>query len=248
MSGPPIVAVPAPLPEVLDRLASALGGPVVVVGGWAVHCRLRMGRSDTRPTEDLDVIVGWHLRPAAAALGALHAVQDDPEHPCRLTGLPLLVDLLADDDPPVVAAYQPDRLVEDADGLRLLKPLQGGLLTRTAEPALLADPDGRTAEVLLPRAGPLFAAKMANLTLEGRGPKLESDGEDVAMLIRVFGAAAVLDDLNSATSDEANALLGALTVVRPSAVHNLSGVRSPGLARLSGAFDVLIDALREEVS
>src|SRR5207245_1664023 len=55
---PVVIAVPAPVVATLAALVDALGAPVTVVGGWAVTCRLRMARSQVRPTEDLDVLLG----------------------------------------------------------------------------------------------------------------------------------------------------------------------------------------------
>src|SRR5439155_15108470 len=81
-----VIAAPAPVVATLAALIDALGAPVTVVGGWAVTCRLRMARSQARPTEDLDVLLGLAARPARIALEAVAAVQDDPAHPCRLSG------------------------------------------------------------------------------------------------------------------------------------------------------------------
>jgi hypothetical protein len=137
---------------------------LVLVGGWAVHCRLRMGRQAARMTVDLDVLIGGHLRPARQRLDAIHAVQSDPKHSCRLEGLGIDVDLLTGDDPPVLRGHETSRVVEDPDRLRLLKPPQGQLLARLVDPVRVAD-DTATADALLPRAAPLLAVKLANLTL-----------------------------------------------------------------------------------
>ena len=208
MTGEPDVsiAVPGDIVASVASISRAVGAPTVLVGGWAVRCRLQMARSDARPTDDLDLLLGADVRPAGAALEAIGAVQPDPSPPCRLAGLPLLVDLLADDVPEAVASGRgrTDEVVEDPDGLRLLVPPFAELLARTAEEVQLVSLDGDDrCVVLLPRAGALFAAKVANITLEFRTPdKRASDGEDVVRLIEAFGSLAILADLGGATADE----------------------------------------------
>lgn len=179
----------------------------MLVGGWAVRCRLRMARAAVRATEDLDLLLREDARPARAALAAVNAAQADPAHPCRLEGLPLLVDLLADDLPNGVEVARPGRVderIEDPDGLVLLVPPFGRLLARSAEWVRLvseAAPDG--CMVRLPSAGALFAGKVANVALDFRTPeKRASDGEDVVRLIEAFGALALLSDLVNATPEE----------------------------------------------
>ena len=193
----PVIGVPG---EVVDTIAGlrAAVGDVVLVGGWAVHCRLAMGRSRARPTSDVDVLLGEESRPAKAALAAATAVQDDPSHPCRLSGLPLLVDLLADGPD--------DAVVVDEDGLSLLVPPFAGLLGRAWEEVVL-DADGARTSCRLPLAGALFAAKVGNLALELRPPeKRASDGEDAVRLLETFGALAVAADVRSATALEVRRL------------------------------------------
>lgn len=208
MNGEPDVSIAVPIDVVtsLATISDVVGAPVVLVGGWAVRCRLQMARSDARPTDDLDLLFGSHLRPAGSALEAIGVVQSDPSHPCRLTGLPLVVDLLADDVPDGVAVGpgRRDQVVEDPDGLRLLIPPFAELLVRSAEAIRLVVKDGdETSGVLLPRAGALFAAKVANIALEFRAPdKRASDGEDVVRLIEAFGSLALLADLETATAEE----------------------------------------------
>lgn len=194
-------AVVASLRTVVD----ALPGGVVLVGGWAVRCRLRMARAAVRATEDLDVLLGGDARPARDALAAVDAIQKDPGHPCRLEGLPLLVDLLADDLPNGVDVARPGRVderIEDPDGLVLLVPPFGKLLARSAEWVRLAsEADADGCMVRLPSAGALFAGKVANIALDFRPPdKRASDGEDVVRLIEAFGALALLSDLGDATA------------------------------------------------
>lgn len=122
-------------------------------------------------------------------------------------GLPLLVDLLADDLPEGVEVARPGRVderIEDPDGLVLLVPPFGRLLARSAEWVRLvseAEPEGCT--VRLPSAGALVAAKVANIGLDfRRSEKRASDGEDVVRLIEAFGALALLSDLETATLQE----------------------------------------------
>lgn len=200
------IGVPRAVAGCLGQLVAALGGPVTLIGGWAVTCRLRMARSRGRPTEDVDVVLGEHLRPAAAALAAISAVQDDPEHPCRLAGLPVLVDLLAEGPTAsLVPAHLADRSVTDADGLRLLVPPFARLLCATAEHVRLEAEDQASGSAIvgLPRAGALFAAKVANLDLEDRHPeKRAGDAEDAIRLLTTFGALALAEDLRTATADE----------------------------------------------
>jgi hypothetical protein len=201
------IVLPDDIVRTLTRLHDAVPSALVLVGGWAVRCRLQMARSFSRPTEDLDVVLPQSARPAKAALEAIDAVQRDPAHPCRLDGLPVLVDLLADDLPSGVAPAHPGRVderVTDPDGLNLLVPPFAALLSRTAELTHLTTADGsHTAEVLLPLAGAVVAAKAANVALEFRLPaKRASDGEDTARLLIAFGPLALLDDLGRAGADE----------------------------------------------
>lgn len=221
MTGAPSPAVAIVVPDVvvatLIDITKAIGVEVVLVGGWAVRCRLQMAKSQARPTDDLDVLLGAHARPARTTLEAIGAVQSDPSHPCRLEGLPLLVDLLADDLPEGAATGpgRRDDRVEDPDGLRLLVPPFAGLLVRTAEPVrLLAGDDDQDCVVRLPRAGSLVAAKIANITLEFRdSDKRASDGEDVVRLIDAFGSLALLADLEAGTVQERGDLLRQLEQV-----------------------------------
>lgn len=201
------IASPDDVVGSLRAVVDALPAGVVLVGGWAVRCRLRMARAAVRATEDLDLLLRDDARPARAALASVNAVQADPAHPCRLEGLPLLVDLLADDLPEGVEVARPGRVderIEDPDGLVLLVPPFGRLLARSAEWVRLvseAEPEGCT--VRLPSAGALVAAKVANIGLDFRTPeKRASDGEDVVRLIEAFGALALLSDLETATPEE----------------------------------------------
>lgn len=218
------IVLPGDVVTSLVEITEAIGTPVVLVGGWAVRCRLQMARSEARPTDDLDVLLGVHARPARAALEAIGAVQSDPAHPCRLQGLPLLVDLLADDVPDAITPVAPGRRdlrVEDADGLQLLVPPFAELLVRTAEPVRLTAVDREeSCVILLPRAGGVMAAKVANIALEFRTPeKRASDGEDVVRLIDAFGSLALLADLEEATVDE-----------RTDLHHHLGQVGAGGIA------------------
>lgn len=229
----PVIGVPGEVVETVAGLRSAVGA-VVLVGGWAVHCRLAMGRSRARPTSDLDVLLGSDSRPARAALEGVAAVQDDPSHPCRLSGLPLLVDLLADGPQ--------DAVVVDEDGLSLLVPPFAGLLSRAWEEVVL-DADGSRTESRLPLAGALFAAKVANLALELRPPdKRASDGEDAVRLLETFGALAVAKDLGAATPAEAarlRTLLGQVGAGGLSAQSRVSGYE-PDAERLRLAVEAVL--------
>lgn len=201
------IATPDAVVASLRIVVDALPGGVVLVGGWAVRCRLRMARAAVRPTEDLDLLLRGDARPARDALAAVDAIQADPEHPCRLEGLPLLVDLLADDLPDGVDGARPGRVderIEDPDGLVLLVPPFGLLLARSAELVrLVSEADADGCMVRLPSAGALFAGKVANVALDFRTPeKRASDGEDVVRLIEAFGALALLADLEEANSEE----------------------------------------------
>jgi len=201
------IVVASEVVESLVAVTSALGVPVVLVGGWAVRCRLLMASSESRPTDDLDVLLRADARPARAALAAVHAVQSDPLHPCRLEGLPLLVDVLADDLPAGVPVARPGRVDErvvDPDGLNLLVPPFAELLARSAAPMrIVTTGDTIEAVVLLPIAGALLAAKVANIALGFRTPdKRASDGEDIVRLIEAFGSLALLADLEVATPEE----------------------------------------------
>ena len=226
-----VIAAPGRVVATLAALVGALSAPVTVVGGWAVTCRLRMARSQARPTEDLDVLLGLAARPARIAREAVAAVQGDPAHPCRLSGLPLLVDLLAEDQADALGAVE---MVEDPDGLRLLVPPFAVLLARAASPVRLADPaGGAEVAVGLPSAGALFAAKVANLALEHRPPaKRASDGEDAMRLATSFGALALAADLAVATPDERARLARLLAAVGG------SGLRAQAAA---SGFDVDVD-------
>jgi hypothetical protein len=239
----PSISIDEQLCADLAALNAALGTPVVLAGGWAVQCRLRMGRASIRATEDLDVILSSHHRPAKDRLEAIGVRQDDPRHSCRLLGRTTDIDLLADDDPPVLQGHLPSRVVEDQDGLRLLRSPQAQLLVRGAEPVLLTG-GSITTDVLLPRAGALVAAKMANLTLENRGHKLKSDAIDVVNLLAVFGTLGLLEDLQHATDEERTALLKAMEVIGPTAVHALTDGHSLDLDRVVRPFHALQVRLR----
>lgn len=232
----PVIGVPGEVVDTIAGLRDAVG-PVVLVGGWAVHCRLAMGRSRARPTSDVDVLLGAESRPARAALEAAAAVQDDPSHPCRLSGLPLLVDLLADGPD--------DAVVVDDDGLSLLVPPFAGLLGRAWEDVVL-DASGARTECRLPLAGALFAAKVANLALELRpAEKRASDGEDAVRLLETFGALAIVADVRSASPAEARRLrmvLGQVGASGLSAQSRLSG-HDPDPDRLRLAVEGVITRL-----
>jgi len=202
---PPIIVVAHGIVASLMMLTSAVGAPVTLVGGWAVAARLHMARLKGRPTEDLDVLLSAAARPAAVALRAINAVQEDQTHPCRVTGLPLLVDLLADTTSDAVAATGNEELIVDEDGLRLLVPPMADLLVRASEQVWLESraADATRVSVRLPNAGALFAAKVANIALEFREPhKRASDAEDAVRLLFAFGAGAILTDLRIAHADE----------------------------------------------
>ncbi len=190
------MGVPTIVAETLGSLNRALGQQVMLVGGWAVHCRLVLADRRTRPTEDVDVVLGRELRPARAALKAINAVQDDPRHVARLSGLPLLVDLLADDVEEALR-LEPGVLY-DEDGLALMVPPFADLLAPRAEHVDLISGES-TVDVLLPSAGALFACKVGNLYLEFRQPaKWASDGLDALALLEAYGPAHISEDLSSA--------------------------------------------------
>jgi hypothetical protein len=130
----------------LRRLTHALGGLVLLVGGRAVQCRLRLARYETRVTLDIDILLDWRLRPARQSLATIPAVQDDPLHPCRLTGAGLDVDLLTGDLDQATQT-DPGRIVDD-DGLVLLVPPFVDALVLNAEAS-----DGSTNSALTPRCG-----------------------------------------------------------------------------------------------
>lgn len=201
MSTTPVIVVADDVIATLAPLTRVLAAPVVLGGGWAVHCRLRMARSASRPTEDLDLILSRGLRPAGAALAAVGTVQDDPAHPCRLSGLPLLVDLLADGEWDPIA---PVEIVVDEDDVALLIPPLAALLVRTSERVTLCNTgDDARVSVGLPTAGALLAAKVANFRLEHRpSAKQASDAEDVLRLTAAFGSLALASDLEAATPSE----------------------------------------------
>ena len=222
-----MIGVPEEVVDTVTRLRGVVTD-IVMVGGWAVHCRLAMGRSRSRPTSDLDVILGPDSRPARAALEAIAAVQDDPGHPCRVSGLPLLVDLLSAEGD---AARE---VVVDEDGLALLIPPFASLLERTAESIVLEAGGART-DCSLPTAGALLAAKVGNLALEHRTPdKRASDGEDAVRLLETFGALALAADLAAATPAESGLLARVLGQVGASGLEaqaRASGYRpDPGRA------------------
>lgn len=193
MADPVVVLVPDAVAAVLRRLDEALTGRVILAGGWGVHCLLAIAGRSARPTEDVDVALSRGLRPARAALEAINALQDDPSHAARLAGLPLLVDLLADDAEEAIKV-EPG-LVEDPDGLSLMVPPFADLFAAGARLVLLK---GRSdgAEVLLPRAGALFASKLGGLYLESRAPeKRASDAADALSILEAYGPYSLAADL-----------------------------------------------------
>lgn len=245
----PVIVVPDEVAETLSALAGVLRGSIVLVGGWAVTCRLRMARTVARPTSDVDVLLMTDSRPARAALERLAMVQVDDAHPCRLTGLPLAVDLLAADaaEQDLATPARVDRQVTDTDGLRLLVPPFGELLARTADAVTVEGASGaaRTA-VSLPRVGGLIAAKVANISLEMRtAEKRASDGEDVVRLLEAFGVLAILDDLALATAAEADGLLRLLNQIGASGLAAQSTVSGylPDRERLTASVDRLTRGL-----
>lgn len=196
MADPVVVVIPDAVAAVLRRLNEALTGNVILAGGWAVHCLLAIAGRNARPTEDVDVALSRGLRPAKAALEAINALQDDQSHAARLSGLPLVVDLLADDVEEAIKV-EPG-LVEDADGLRLMVPPFADLFATGARLVLL---QGRSdsAEVLLPRAGALFASKLGGLYLELRAPaKRASDAADALSILEAYGPRSLAEDLADA--------------------------------------------------
>lgn len=194
-----MIAVPRLIVDVLDSLNHAVGTPVMLAGGWAVHCRLLMAHTRARPTEDIDVALRKDMRPAKAALEAIDAIQDDPKHLARLSGFPLIVDLLADDIEEALK-LEPS-LVRDPDGLQLMVPPFADLLFVNADLITLYA-EGTTTEVLLPRAGAMFASKLGCLYLEFRAPeKKASDGLDALALLEAHGPASLADDLAAAPAE-----------------------------------------------
>lgn len=246
MRGSATVVVPNQVVSTIAAMAAALGEDIVLAGGWAIACRLRMARTTTRPTEDIDIVLGPASRPARRALEAASAAQDDPRHPCRLVGLPLWVDLLGT-DPEAHVPGGDGALVTDPDGLRLLTPPFADLLVRSAEPVVLDDDAGTRAIIRLPRAGALVAAKVGNLALEDRArEKRATDGEDVVRLLEAFGTLALLEDLAVATPGERADLAQRLRVIGSSAItaqaraagHHVEAERTrAGVAELLKALD-----------
>lgn len=247
MTKPATIVVPAPVVSTVAALTAAVGSDVVLAGGWAVACRLRMARTTTRPTEDVDIVLGPRARPARRALEAASVTQLDPRHPCRLVGLPLWVDLLGT-DPTSDLPGGDGALVVDPDGLRLLTPPFADLLVRSAETVVLDDNKGLRSDVRLPRAGALLAAKVGNLALEDRAPdKRATDGEDIVRLFEAFGTLALLEDLAVAEARERTDLAHRLDVLGGSAL--VAQARAAGHrfdpARIEVAVADLVRALRD---
>ena len=161
-------------------------------------------------------------RPTPSALLSIGAIQDDPKHPCRVSGLPLLVDLLADRVAEGGVSPRPGRAdgdLIDADGLHLLVPPFGALLARASEEVVLTTAQGSVEDVTvrLPLAGALFAGKVGSLALEQRAPeKRASDGEDAVRLVEAFGSLALIRDLEHAIDAERTDLRSLLDAVRGS--------------------------------
>jgi hypothetical protein len=211
MADPRVIAVPRVIVDILESLSRAVRSPVMLGGGWAVHCRLLMANARARPTEDIDVALGKDLRPARAALEAINAFQDDPKHRARLSGFPLIVDLLADDADEAMK-LEPS-LVKDADGLQMMVPPFADLLAIDADLVTLYA-DEATTEVLLPRAGAMFASKLGCLYLEFREPeKKASDGLDALALLEAYGPAEIAKDLEHAPAERRRFLAERLETV-----------------------------------
>jgi len=207
-----VVSVPEPVIGSLGALSTIGLGPVLLVGGWAVTGRLRMAGSATRPTEDLDVLMGT-IAPSAAALRGIGVAQDDPAHPCRLVGLPLAIDLLAVSPDEVVVPLHGDETVEGEDGIAALVPPFSALLVRSGELVELESPQGQRVRARLPSAGALLANKVGNLAIEARLAKWPSDALDVGLLLTAFGALALASDLELATFGERQALAGLMNSI-----------------------------------
>jgi hypothetical protein len=199
VADPRVIAVPRVIVDVLESLSRAVGSPVMLAGGWAVHCRLMLASARARPTEDIDVALRKDMRPAKEALAAINAIQDDPIHPARLSGFPLIVDLLADDLDEALR-LEPS-LVKDADGLQMMVPPFADLLALNAEHVEL-HAEGATTEVLLPRSGSMFASKLGCLYLEFReAPKKASDALDALALLEAYGPSAIAADIEAAPQE-----------------------------------------------
>ncbi|HWH32563.1 MAG TPA: hypothetical protein VNU01_07810 [Egibacteraceae bacterium] len=120
-----------------------------------------------------------------------------------------------------------------------------------AEPVRL-EADEQTGEsvlVALPRAGALFAAKMANLDLEDRPPKKRAgDAEDAVRLLSTFGALALAGDLGRATEAERLRLRYLVGATRASGL--LAAVRNADVERdeerLGGALAAFVDDLNRD--
>lgn len=156
MAGSLVVIVPDVVADVLRRLNEALSVNVILAGGWAVHVSLVLAGRSARPTEDIDVTLRQEMRPARSSLAAIDALQNDPTHAARLTGLPLVVDLLADDSEEAMKV-EPG-IVRDDDGLKLMVPPFADLFANRARLVTLESKSCATS-VLLPSPGALFASK-----------------------------------------------------------------------------------------
>lgn len=196
MADPRVIVVPQTVAATLLRLRDAIGKPFLLLGGWAVHSRLVLANRRVRPTEDIDIGLHRDLRPARAALEAIDAIQDDPRHTARLSGLPVMVDLLADD--PEEAVKSEPGLIRDPDGLNLMVPPFADLLALGVELIELHGADSKVT-IMLPTAGSLFASKIGCLHLEFRLPeKKASDGLDALALLEAYGPSNLDRDLAQA--------------------------------------------------
>lgn len=242
------ITVPRDVLSTLRSLAEVFGTPPLLVGGWAAHLRLLIAHASARPTEDLDVLVGRDLRPTRAALAAIGGVQRDPQHRARLEGLPLMVDLLADDADEALK-LEPG-LVTDEDGLELIVPPFADLLAASAGEIALRDGVEGGVTVMVPAAGALFACKVGNLYLEHRGPeKRPFDAMDALTLLEAYGAVSIDEDLMFAEPGRRRLLAARLEQLGYSALLAQTMMAGGhGWPEGPEAVTLLIDALRAERS
>ena len=166
------------------RVVDAAPGPVAIIGGVAVTCRLAFAH---RATTDLDTVVDEHTPSVIEVLADLEGAEMDGRHHERVVIDGVAVDVIS------------TMSTEDADvpdGIEELFVLAHRFALESATPATIVLEAPEEVEVALPIATPagLVATKLCGVQgLRRRPPeKRATDGYDIYRLLRdLDGAGAI---------------------------------------------------------